>query len=80
MTMNRSAGLLLALAAGIGWLLTDGGSRLLMLDNPADAERALALARRQPRPDRGPRGQPPVLRGRGNSRPNRYGYMFNYRQ
>lgn len=52
-----------------GWLLTDGGSRMLMLDNQADAERALAVARAH---------TAHCFIGRGNSRPDRYQYVTHY--
>jgi hypothetical protein len=49
-----------------GWLLTDGRSRMLMLDNHADATKALALARRHTRR---------CFIGRNNTRPNRRDYI-----
>jgi hypothetical protein len=52
-----------------GWLLTDGVSRMAMLDNQADAERALALARRH---------TAHCFIGRGNPRPNRSDYVRDY--
>jgi hypothetical protein len=52
-----------------GWLLTDGSSRMAMLDNQADAERALALARRH---------TAHCFIGRGNPRPNRMDYVRDY--
>ena len=52
-----------------GWLLTDGASRMLMLDNQADAQRALALARRH---------TAHCFIGRGNARPNRAEYITHY--
>jgi hypothetical protein len=52
-----------------GWLLTDGASRMLMLDNRADAERALALARRH---------TAHCFVGRGNTRPTRAEYITHY--
>ena len=52
-----------------GWLLTDGASRMLMLDDRADAERALALARRH---------TAHCFIGRGNNRPNRAEYITHY--
>lgn len=52
-----------------GWLLTDGVSRMLMLDNQADAGRALALARRH---------TAHCFIGRGNSRPDRAAYITHY--
>jgi hypothetical protein len=52
-----------------GWLLTDGSSRMLMLDDQADAERALALARRH---------TAHCFIGRGNPRPNRADYIRTY--
>ena len=52
-----------------GWLLTDGVSRMLMLDSQADAGRALALARRH---------TAHCFIGRGNSRPDRAEYITHY--
>jgi hypothetical protein len=52
-----------------GWLLTDGVSRMLMLDNQADAGRAVALARRH---------TAHCFIGRGNSRPDRAEYITHY--
>jgi hypothetical protein len=52
-----------------GWLLTDGASRMLMLDNQADAQRALAVARRHTHH---------CFIGRNNTRPNRYQYIVHY--
>lgn len=52
-----------------GWLLTDGGSRMLTLDNRADAERALALARRH---------TAHCFIGRDNRRTNRRDYIMEY--
>jgi hypothetical protein len=52
-----------------GWLLTDGGSRMLMLDNQADAVRALALAQRH---------TAHCFIGRNNARPNRADYIRDY--
>jgi hypothetical protein len=52
-----------------GWLLTDGVSRMLMLNDQADAERALALARRH---------TAHCFIGRGNPRPNRSEYVRDY--
>lgn len=52
-----------------GWLLTDGRSRMLVLDTREDAERALALARRHT-------GH--CFIGRDNTRPNRRDYVHEY--
>jgi hypothetical protein len=52
-----------------GWLLTDGSSRMLTLDNRADAERALALARRH---------TAHCFIGRDNRRPNRRDFIVEY--
>ncbi len=52
-----------------GWLLTDGGSRMLTLDNRADAERALALARA---------ASAQCFIGRNNTRANRRSYIVGY--
>jgi hypothetical protein len=52
-----------------GWLLTDGASRMQMLDSQADANRALALARRHTQH---------CFIGRNNSRPNRQQYISQY--
>ncbi len=54
---------------GAGWLLTDGRSRMLMLDNQQDASAAIALARRHTRH---------CFIGRGNSRPDRQNYIVEY--
>jgi len=52
-----------------GWLLTDGTSRLLILDNRPDAINALILAKRHSRL---------CFIGRGNTRPNRKDYIVCY--
>jgi hypothetical protein len=52
-----------------GWLLTDGASLMLMLDNRADAGRAVALARRH---------TAHCFIGRGNPRPDRTAYITHY--
>jgi hypothetical protein len=52
-----------------GWLLTDGRSRMAMLDNASDARRALAVARRHTRQ---------CFIGRNNRRPNRKDYIVQY--
>ena len=52
-----------------GWLLTDGSSRMLILDNRADAVRALALARRH---------TAHCFIGRDNHRPNRKDFIMEY--
>lgn len=52
-----------------GWLLTDGRSRMLVLDDRQDAERALALARRH---------TSHCFIGRDNNRPNRRDYVHEY--
>jgi hypothetical protein len=52
-----------------GWLLTDGSSRMVMLDNRADAELAISVARRSTRQ---------CFIGRNNSRPNRKEYIVSY--
>ena len=52
-----------------GWLLTDGASLMLMLDNRADAGRAVALARRH---------TAHCFIGRGNTRPDRAAYITHY--
>ncbi|MCI0524313.1 MAG: hypothetical protein L0Y75_03535 [Acidobacteria bacterium] len=52
-----------------GWLLTDGRSRMLILDNQHDAEKALALARRY---------TAHCFIGRDNTRPNRDDYVHEY--
>jgi hypothetical protein len=54
-----------------GWLLTDGRSRLLVLADREDAERALDLARRNSRQ---------CFIGRDNTRPNRQDYILGYWQ
>jgi eukaryotic-like serine/threonine-protein kinase len=52
-----------------GWLLTDGASRMLMLDNETDARNALALARRYTQQ---------CFIGRSNARTNRIDYIVDY--
>jgi hypothetical protein len=52
-----------------GWLLTDGRSRMEVLDNRADAEAALALARRH---------TDQCFIGRGNNREDRLLYIVEY--
>lgn len=52
-----------------GWLLTDGRSRMAMLDTEADARKALALAQRH---------TAQCFIGRGNRRPNRRDYIVTY--
>jgi hypothetical protein len=52
-----------------GWLLTDGRSRMLILDNKEDAKNALALAQRH---------TSHCFIGRGNTRPNRNDYVNEY--
>jgi serine/threonine protein kinase len=52
-----------------GWLLTDGRSRMLILDNQMDAENALKLARRHTQH---------CFIGRDNTRPNRKSYIVEY--
>ena len=52
-----------------GWIVTDGATNLLTLDNETDARRALALARRY---------KSHCFLGRGNSRPNRSDYVIEY--
>jgi len=54
-----------------GWLLTDGNSRMLMLDNKEDAERALGMASENSKQ---------CFIGRNNIRPNRKTYIFGYWQ
>ncbi len=53
----------------IGWQLTDGVSSMLILNNQADAQDALALARRY---------TAHCFIGRGNTRPNRRDYIVEY--
>lgn len=52
-----------------GWLLTDGVSRMEILDNQVDAQRALALAQRH---------TAHCFIGRDNTRPNRADYIVEY--
>ena len=52
-----------------GWLLTDGRSRMVMLDNETDARAMLAYAQGNDRQ---------CFIGRGNSRSNRMGYIMDY--
>lgn len=52
-----------------GWLLTDGRSRMLTLDNATDAQSALAVAQRH---------TSHCFIGRGNQRANRANYVLEY--
>jgi hypothetical protein len=52
-----------------GWLLTDGVSRMLMLDDQSDAQKALALAKRH---------TAHCFIGRDNTRSNRRDYILEY--
>jgi hypothetical protein len=52
-----------------GWLLTDGSSRMLVLDNQTDARNALALAKRH---------TSHCFIGRGNRRSDRQSYIVEY--
>jgi len=52
-----------------GWLLTDGNSRMVTLDNQADAEQALTVTRRFTKE---------CFIGRNNTRPNRSDYIMRY--
>src|SRR5262249_42197433 len=52
-----------------GWLLTDGRSRMLILDNKEDAKNALAVAQRH---------TSHCFIGRRNTRPNRDDYVNEY--
>jgi hypothetical protein len=52
-----------------GWLLTDGVSRMLMLDDQSDAQKALALAKRH---------TTHCFIGRDNKRSNRRDYIVEY--
>lgn len=52
-----------------GWLLTDSRSRMVILDNEADAKDALALAKRH---------TAHCFIGRDNARPNRLDYIVEY--
>jgi C1A family cysteine protease len=52
-----------------GWLLTDGNSRLKMLDNKEDARNAMAVARRYTQQ---------CFVGRDNARTNRIDYIMEY--
>jgi hypothetical protein len=54
-----------------GWLLTDGITRMHMLDSEADAEAALAIAKRH---------SAHCFIGRNNTRPNRLFYIMEYWQ
>lgn len=53
----------------IGWLLTDGASSMLLLDNEQDAKAALAMAQRY---------TSQCFIGRDNKRPNRKDYIIGY--
>jgi hypothetical protein len=52
-----------------GWLLTDGRSRMLILDNEEDARKALSLAKRH---------TAHCFIGRDNTKPNRDDYVHEY--
>jgi len=52
-----------------GWLLTDGRSRMLMVDDEQDAENALILARQHSQH---------CFIGRGNTRVDRKAYVVEY--
>ncbi|HZM84530.1 MAG TPA: hypothetical protein VFC19_53095 [Candidatus Limnocylindrales bacterium] len=52
-----------------GWRLTDGTREVALLDNKADAEMAVALAKRH---------KARCFIGRGNTRPNRNDYIVGY--
>jgi hypothetical protein len=52
-----------------GWLLTDGNSRMVTLDNQADAEQALTVTRRFTKE---------CFIGRNNTRANRSDYIMRY--
>ncbi len=52
-----------------GWLLTDGRSRMLILDNQRDAQNALTLSKRHTQQ---------CFIGRGNTRPNRPAHIVEY--
>ena len=52
-----------------GWLLTDGSSRMVMLDNRADAEQALGVASGSSRQ---------CYIGRNNNRPDRKAFIVGY--
>ena len=52
-----------------GWLLTDGVSRMLLLDSQQDAQNALILAKRYTKQ---------CFIGRGNTRSNRKDYIVEY--
>lgn len=54
-----------------GWRLTDGSSRMKILDNESDARAMLALAQRNSQH---------CFIGRGNARPDRMNYVFEYWQ
>jgi hypothetical protein len=54
---------------GNSWLLTDGRSRMKILDNQSDARNALALAKRH---------TSHCFIGRNNTRPNRRNYIVEY--
>jgi hypothetical protein len=63
------AGLHLENEGDAGWLLTDGRSRMLMLDNPTDGNNALTLARAFTKQ---------CYIGRGNHRSDRSQYIVEY--
>lgn len=65
----RPANLRIVNEGASGWLLTDGSSRMLMLDNRLDAERALAVARQH---------NAHCFIGRDNNRPNRKDYIMEW--
>ena len=64
-----AASLRVADAKSAGWVVTDGSTNLLLLDNETDARRALALAKRH---------KAHCFLGRENGRPNRSDYVIEY--
>ncbi|MEW6472174.1 MAG: hypothetical protein AB1679_07880 [Actinomycetota bacterium] len=65
----RSANLQIVNEGAAGWLLTDGSSRMLILDNESDAKSALALAKAHTKQ---------CFIGRNNQRPDRKTYIVEY--
>lgn len=65
----NKAGLKILDEGATGWLLTDGSSRMLILDNQQDAKNALTLAQANSKQ---------CFIGRSNARPNRRDYIVQY--
>jgi hypothetical protein len=65
----NKGGLKIVNEGATGWLLTDGSSRMLILDTEQDAKNALILAQAHSKQ---------CFIGRNNTRPNRKDYIAHY--